>query len=180
MRDRGGSVARRTRISGRLARRVSGRWASHFVGVWVALGLLAGCQGNRCQRLCEAFYQMDLRCALFAAHDQYHPLRCEAGVSDPQQLRQQADYAIRRCEQDFINPSCEEQAMCCKVVCYESLLDDYDAVVDTREQDYERMRDLCRKYRQLVADGDAPWCQGLRASCEDDIHAADGPCASGA
>ncbi len=158
------------------SQRSRGRWVFFAVGVTALLG---ACTSNRCQRLCDAFYQMELRCALFANHDQYHPLRCEAGANDPQQLRQQADYDIRRCEQDFLNPSCEEQEACCKAVCFEALLEDFDAVVDTRERDYEQKRDLCRKYRELVAEGDAPWCLSLRADCHAELVGAGGTCAAG-
>ncbi len=170
-----------TRGSGKFRPRRASEWRRGLrilEGVLGAVILTAGCKANRCQRLCDAFYQMDLRCALFAAHDQYHPLRCEPGTSDPQQLRQQADYAIRRCEQDFLNPSCQEQLSCCKETCFRALLDDYDAVVDTREQDYERLRDLCKKYRQLVVDGDAPWCVSQREGCERAMEADGGACAA--
>lgn len=142
------------------------------------LFLLSGCSSNTCQQLCDAYYQMQLRCDLFAGEDAYHPARCAEGANDPLKLREQADYNIRRCRQDFQLPSCEEEKSCCKSLCFKDLLQDFDAVVGTNEADYETQRDLCRKYRELVKDGEAPWCNALQTDCLESLDG-NSECTSG-
>jgi len=133
--------------------------------VLAALLLSTGCSSNRCQDLCESYYQMQLRCDLFGRHSSEVPSACADRTEDPQSLQQSAEYSIRQCRQDFRNTSSSEQQSCCKASCFSSLLEDYNAIGGDSEIETEQQRDLCRKYRQLVSDGSAPWCTALQQDC---------------
>jgi len=130
----------------------------------LVLPFMVGCSSNPCQNLCDVYYRMQSRCQIFGQDPAIVPVRCDQG-HDSQTVLQSAQYNILQCRQDFQDPSEAELSACCQQICYESLVDAYDAVNGVRESDYEKRRDLCAQYRQLVSDGQAPWCATLKAGC---------------
>lgn len=123
------------------------------------------CSSNKCQTLCDVYYEMSLRCDLFGARSGQQPETCLREDSDPQVLQQRADYALRQCRQDFREVSCGELKRCCTAGCFQSLVTEFDAITTTREQDYEMQREICLKFQQLAETGEAAWCTASQTSC---------------
>lgn len=134
------------------------------LGVLVALTLSA-CSSNRCQTLCERYYELSQRCDLFGASSGQAPDSCLKDANDPQVVQQRSEYAIRLCRQDFREVTCGELKQCCLGDCFAQLISEYDQAQGTQEQSYEQQREVCLKFRQLAETGEAPWCTVSQQGC---------------
>lgn len=140
--------------------------ATLFSWLLILLGMaLTACSSNRCQTLCERYYELSQRCDLFGASSGQQPDACLKDASDPQVIQQRSEYAIRLCRQDFREVTCGELKQCCLGDCFTQLISEYDQTQGTQEQSYEQQREVCLKFRQLAETGEAPWCTIAQQSC---------------
>lgn len=131
-------------------------------------GLMASGCANPCESLCEAYFQMELRCDLLACEDAAidPPLTCSAepaqgtcprdgdGVVDENGALQATEYAIQQCQADYrrLKPSdgqlASEGAACQSYLPdLESLLQEYDDASDSCTQ-----LQLCGSFYILTAE----------------------------
>ena len=152
------------------------RSRSLLSGLLLCLSLLltVGCS-NRCQNLCESWYQLELKCEQLGLSSGMQPASCLRGEADPQLGQQRSDFSNRQCRQDFREATCTELKQCCSVVCVDGLREEWASVVGTEEKDYDRKRDICQRFRQLGKSGSALWCDRLQSSCQ---QASEADCAT--
>lgn len=150
---------------------MNGKMPVHLIRVWClslclwGFVLFPACSSNRCQTLCDAYYQMASRCDLFGVRSGQQPETCLRNDSDPQVIQQRNDYATQQCRLDFREVSCKELKDCCRAECFSALVTEYDAISGTQEQNYEQQREVCHKFQQLAETGSAPWCTSISQSC---------------
>lgn len=133
------------------ARRALGgrmRWA-----ILLALLCLCGC-ANPCERLCDAYFQMELRCDLLACDACASNDVCtgdEGAAADSNVLLQEAEYKIQQCKSDYRRLEdgadgelSEGEACQSYVPTLESLVEEYDRATD----DCDR-RVLCQQFEAI-------------------------------
>lgn len=154
--------------------RASARTSRHCVRIGL-LGLLLlltfGCS-NRCQNLCESWYQLELKCEQLGLSSGMQPASCLRGDTDPQLGQQRSDFSNRQCRQDFREATCGQLQQCCSVLCVDALREEWASITGTEERDFERKRDICQRFQQLGEKGSTIWCDRMRSSCMQE--AADG------
>lgn len=141
------------------SRQVRGRpGAGRRVHAAVLGGLLLGSCANPCERLCDVYFQMDLRCDLLPCDaDAANPdITCSAAPAegacpDSNQHVQNTEYEIQQCQADYrrLRPATEGQpseADACNtwVSTLDRMLTEYDATTDPCSRLV-----LCEEFRSI-------------------------------